>query len=124
MFLNRFPFTTKEAKLPKNRWFKLSSQCSNYCICTDSQFNGSFHQVIGSVLLIAQCFAVMPVINIKSDSAAKLRFSWKSVRAIYSTIAFIGLISYTLVTVRSTLTGSINFTRIGWYFRLINEFKS
>lgn len=127
MFPNRFSFAADEPKQPIHKWSKLLwqkhvVQSTSCCTYTDFESSGGFHQAIGSTLVMAQCFAVMPVINIKNDSVSKLRFSWKNIRTIYSTIAIICLISYTLITIRSTVNNEINLKRIGRYLYLINEF--
>lgn len=78
----------------------------------DFSFDGSFQEAIGSILALAQYFGVMPVVGIKSNSAAQLRFQWKSFRTIYSLIVlFFGLI-YAGITVWVTFTNEIEFVRL------------
>ncbi|XP_037048444.1 uncharacterized protein LOC119082852 [Bradysia coprophila] len=52
-------------------------------------YDGSFHEAIGSVLVLAQFFAIMPVQGIKGKSAKDLRFIWKSFRTSYSFFVFV-----------------------------------
>lgn len=60
----------------------------------DFLYTGSFHEAVGSVLALAQLFAVMPVVGIKSDRASELAFKWTSIRTIYGIIMLLLLIGY------------------------------
>lgn len=75
--------------------------------------NGSFHEAISSLLVVAQCLALLPVIGIKGTSSYGLRFTWKSFRTIYSVTAFIFAASYTMFATCITLTKPITFNSIG-----------
>lgn len=81
-------------------------------------FNGSFHEAFSSVLVVAQCLAILPVIGIKSGSAYGLRFTWKSYRTIYSMTAFAFAASYTIFSTYITLNRPITFNSIGSYLIL------
>lgn len=72
---------------------------------------GCFHEAIGSILVMAQCFAIMPVIGVKSKSASNLKFQWKSVRVLYSFVAFLFALIYAVMTVGKTLSREIQFDR-------------
>lgn len=75
--------------------------------------NGSFLEAFSSVLVMAQCMALLPVIGIKDGSAFALRFTWKSFRTIYSVTAFCFAASYTIFAICITLTKPITFNSIG-----------
>lgn len=77
--------------------------------------NGSFHQAFGTVLVLAQCLGVMPIIGVKGRSSFKLRFTWKSFRTIYSVIALLFATSYTIFATCITLTKPITFNSVGLY---------
>lgn len=77
--------------------------------------NGSFHEAFSSVLVIAQCLAILPVIGIKSSSSYGLRFTWKSFRTVYSLTAFCFAASYTVFATFITLRKKITFNSIGVY---------
>ncbi|XP_036337263.1 gustatory receptor 5a for trehalose-like [Rhagoletis pomonella] len=62
---------------------------------TDFLHNGSFHEAVGPVLVIAQCFCLMPVRGILADTPKGLSFCWKSFRTWYC-------ILYTLITIADT----------------------
>lgn len=78
----------------------------------DFSFDGSFQEAIGSILAMAQCFGVMPVAGIKSNSASCLKFQWKSFRAIYCFIAILLGLIYAGITIWITFTNDIEFVRI------------
>lgn len=75
-------------------------------------FDGSFQEAIGSILALAQCFGVMPVVGIKSKSASCLEFQWKSFRTIYSLIAILLGLTYAGITFWITLSNDIEFVRM------------
>lgn len=79
----------------------------------DLNCNGSFHEAFSSVLVLAQCLAILPVVGIKSGSTHGLRFTWKSFRTIYSLTAFVFAASYTVFATCITLTKKITFNSIG-----------
>lgn len=83
----------------------------------DSTLNGSFHKAFGSVLVVAQCLAMLPVTGIKKSSAYELRFSWQSFRTIYSLIALGFAVSYAIFATYLTLTKPITFNSFGLYPR-------
>lgn len=76
-------------------------------------YDGSFIEAIGPVLAMGQFFAVMPVIGVRLGSASKLRYSWKSIRTIYSIVVFLFTIVYTVLTVYKSVEGKIEFDKIG-----------
>lgn len=77
--------------------------------------NGSFHEAFGSVLIVAQCLAMLPVTGVKSSSAYGLKFSWRSYRTIYSLIAFGFATLYTIFATCITLTKPVTFNSFGLY---------
>lgn len=79
----------------------------------DFMYDGSFNEAIGPVLAMGQFFAVMPVIGVQLGSVSKLRYSWKSMRTIYSIVVFFLTIIYTVFTVLKSLDGDIEFDKIG-----------
>lgn len=91
---------------------------------SDVPFNGSFHEAFSSVLVIAQCLAILPVIGVKSRSAYGLKFTWKSFRTIYSVTAFGFAASYTIFATCLTLTRPVTFNSVGSQFFLIPSFYS
>lgn len=76
-------------------------------------FNGSFHEAVGSVLVVAQCFGMLPVVGIKAESAYRLKFTWKSFRTIYSVTAFGVAAAYTIFSTYLTLKKPFTFNLFG-----------
>lgn len=88
----------------------------------DFVFNGSFHEAFSSVLVVAQCLAMLPVIGVKSTSAYGLRFTWKSYRTVYSLTAFAFAAAYTIFTIALTLTKPVTFNSIGELLNKCNKY--
>lgn len=79
----------------------------------DLIYNGSFQEAVAPLLILAECFAIMPVIGIKSGSAAKMYFAWASVRTIYSIIVFVLMMILTGLTIGVTFRHNVQFDSIG-----------
>ncbi|XP_055909607.1 gustatory receptor for sugar taste 64f-like [Eupeodes corollae] len=75
-------------------------------------YDGSFYQAIGSVLLMAEFFAIMPVRGVKGRSPNDLSFSWSSIRTIYCIVVIVGVLVDTALTAYVVLNGSISFHSI------------
>lgn len=76
-------------------------------------FNGSFQEAIAPILIMAQCFAVMPVIGVKSGSASKMYFKWLSFRTLYSIVVCIAIALLTGCTIGAAFRKNIQFESIG-----------
>lgn len=77
--------------------------------------DGSFQEAISPILVMAQCFGIMPVVGVKSKSASKLKFQWKSVRVAYSFVAFILALIYAVMTIAKTLSRDIQFDSMSMF---------
>lgn len=75
-------------------------------------FDGSFHEAIGSILALAQCFGIMPVVGIKNKSASELAFQWKSVRCICSIVVILLSIIYAGLVFWITINDEIQFIQM------------
>lgn len=73
----------------------------------------SFHESLSSVLVVAQCLTMLPVMGIKSTSAKGLKFEWRSYRTIYSLIAFGFAASYLILTIYAIFNASVTFNSFG-----------
>lgn len=78
----------------------------------DVLFDGSFHEAIGSVLALAQCFGIMPVVGIKSKTASHLAFQWKSARSIYSFTAILLGVIYSGIVLWIIINNEIQFIQM------------
>lgn len=65
------------------------------------------------VLVLAECFAVMPVNNVKAKSVTELYFSWWSIRTMYSCFCIVLVILYNLLVIRWSFSNEIEFDKIG-----------
>lgn len=88
-------------------------KCLQRATRDDLLYEGSFYEAIGPVLVMAQCFAVMPVCGVKGGSPANLRFSWKALRTSYSIIVFVLMTIYALLTIFMTLRNKVEFDLVG-----------
>ncbi|XP_030373432.1 gustatory receptor for sugar taste 64f [Scaptodrosophila lebanonensis] len=76
------------------------------------KYNGSFHEAVGKVFLVAQFFAMMPVKGISGPLPSELSFAWRNWRTLYcllfilSTLTSIGFTSY------KVFNGLITFNNI------------
>lgn len=108
-------YLENQAKIVSVLKIKFSELLSTMSRATGNEFNcnGSFHEAFSSVLVLAQCLAILPVVGIRSGSTHGLRFTWKSFRTIYSLTAFVFAASYTVFSTCITLTKKITFNSIG-----------
>nr|QHN69203.1 gustatory receptor 5 [Sirex noctilio] len=66
----------------------------------------SLHSALKPIILLAQCFAVLPISGANSLDASYLKFSWKSPKVLYCGISFIGAAVLTVCSVlRLAVTG-------------------
>lgn len=79
----------------------------------DTVVSGSFQQAFSSVLVVAQCLGIMPVIGIKGNSSFGLKFTWCSFRTIYSMTAFLFAASYDIFAICVSMTKPITFKSVG-----------
>lgn len=87
-------------------------KCLQRATRKDFLYDGSFQEAIGSILAMAQCFGLMPVVGVKSKFASKLQFKWKSLRTIYSCVTFLLAAVYAGMTLLITLQNEIQFDRM------------
>ena len=50
------------------------------------KLEGTFHDAIGPILVVARIFGLMPVSGVESSEIKRIKFHWKSVKSIYSLI--------------------------------------
>lgn len=88
-------------------------KCLQKATRKDFLYNGRFHEAIAPVLVMAQCFAIMPVVGIKGDTASDLHFSWKAFRTIYSLIAFVLTTVYASLAIFVAFRNKVEFDLLG-----------
>lgn len=67
---------------------------------------------------MAQCFSVMPVMNVTTKKTENLYYTWKSFRNVYSVIVMLITFAFTILVISWSLTGDIEFDNIGSSFNL------
>ncbi|XP_054085608.1 gustatory receptor 5a for trehalose-like [Zeugodacus cucurbitae] len=78
----------------------------------DFLHNGSFHEAVGPVLVIAQYFALMPVRGILASTPKGLSFSWISFRTCYCLVYTLLTCASTGLTLNMTLRGALDVNSI------------
>ncbi|XP_012159838.2 gustatory receptor 5a for trehalose-like [Ceratitis capitata] len=78
----------------------------------DYLHNGSFHESVGPVLVIAQWFGLMPVRGILAVNAKSLKFSWVSFRTCYSVVYVILTSIDTGLTMNMVFRGAMEVKNI------------
>ncbi|XP_046734696.1 gustatory receptor for sugar taste 64f-like [Diprion similis] len=82
--------------IPQNKW-------------RDDQ--NRFHLAIGPILLMAQCFAVLPVSGVRSPDSSYLKFTWKSPKILYFIISLTGAITLTVSSIVRVSHSGITATK-------------
>lgn len=73
---------------------------------------GGFHEAIKPVLLIGQFFGCMPVSNITTTSPNSLKFTWKSIRSLFSLFTTLSCGFQALLTIYWTFSKRIEFGKM------------
>lgn len=94
-------------------------------------YNGSFHEAIAPgkmknyknfdlmtqtiflVLVMAQCFTIMPINNVTSRTVAQLNFSWWSAKTIYCCTFNVASILFNVIVISWSFMSDISFDKIG-----------
>lgn len=104
-----FAFYNPKSKIAMLEEIKCLQRATN----KDLFYTGSFHEAIAPVLVLAQLFALMPVIGIKGDTASDLRFSWKAFRTAYSLIVFVLTTIYAALAIFMAFRRKVEFDLVG-----------
>ncbi|XP_032290821.1 gustatory receptor for sugar taste 64f isoform X2 [Drosophila virilis] len=75
-------------------------------------YNGSFHEAVGSILLTAQWFAMMPVRGVTAKHPSSLSFSWRNVRTCCCLLFIMSMLINLSLTIYKVLNGSITFNNV------------
>lgn len=82
---------------------------------TTNDEKSSFFRAMGPILIMSQCFGLMPVNGIRGRDVTYIHFKWLSLKLMYSVIAILGaLITTILYFIQFTTTGK-QFADIGMY---------
>ncbi|XP_011689863.1 PREDICTED: gustatory receptor for sugar taste 64f-like isoform X2 [Wasmannia auropunctata] len=72
----------------------------------------SLHAAMRPIIVLAQCFSMLPVCGIYKPDASYLRFTWRSPKILYAAIAFLGVLAMTIANLVRLLTSGINSTKM------------
>jgi hypothetical protein len=81
-----------------------SATFETHCRQPDSQ--NSFQRALCPLLVLGQCFALMPVSGLTGHDADTLRFRWLSRRVVYTCMSLIGILCHLYFCVRELVTGN------------------
>ncbi|XP_020716145.1 gustatory receptor 5a for trehalose-like isoform X2 [Ceratitis capitata] len=74
--------------------------------------NGGFHEAVGPLLVIAQCFCLMPVRGILAATPKGLSFRWKCFRTWYCILYILATIADTGLTINMVVKGVLDVRNI------------
>ncbi|XP_070515636.1 gustatory receptor 5a for trehalose isoform X2 [Cardiocondyla obscurior] len=72
----------------------------------------SLHAAMRPIIVLAQCFSMLPVCGINKPDASYLRFTWRNPKILYTAIAFLGVLLMSIANVWRLLTSGINSTKM------------
>ncbi|XP_075162534.1 gustatory receptor for sugar taste 64f-like [Haematobia irritans] len=73
---------------------------------------GHFHEAVGRIFVIAECFTMMPVRGVTASHPRYLSFSWWSFRTIYSMVFIVCMVIDTIISIYKILHRPITFNNI------------
>jgi gustatory receptor len=76
--------------------------------------NENFHQSMYPALVVAQCFGVLPVLNISARCPLELRFTWRSFSFVYAVFVLLCSCLKTIATAAWSFQTSIKFGKLGY----------
>ena len=96
-----------------NIYFLVSNKLFNRSIPSNlHDYSDTFNSAIAPILLIAQCFGIMPLQNVYSDNPAKIKFTWMSFRFFYSLFISFFLFVQVVLVIAWTFSTKIEFGKI------------
>lgn len=89
--------------------------CKSGHRCTSAAFKShdtrpdtqsSFQRALRPLLVLGQCFALMPVSGLTGRDASTLRFRWLSLRVVYTCLSLIAILCHLYFCIRELITGN------------------
>ena len=112
----RFASSISVIPLPMRKWKLSPTQISFLNRANnnkqDTLYNGSFHEAIGPILVLAQCFGVMPVQGVREKFASNVTFNWKSFRVFFALFITWSMFGETLSTIYWTFSQRVEFGKL------------
>ncbi|XP_014475213.1 PREDICTED: gustatory receptor for sugar taste 64f-like isoform X2 [Dinoponera quadriceps] len=72
----------------------------------------SLHSAMRPIIMLAQCFSMLPVCGVTKPDASYLRFTWRSLKILYSGVIFLGVFMLTVFNVLWMFTTGVNSSRM------------
>ncbi|XP_011340011.1 gustatory receptor for sugar taste 64f isoform X2 [Ooceraea biroi] len=72
----------------------------------------SLHASMKPIIMLAQCFSMLPVCGINKPDASYLRFTWRSLKILYTAVVFLGVFTMTVYNVIRMFYTGINSTKM------------
>nr|XP_012217698.1 PREDICTED: gustatory receptor for sugar taste 64f-like [Linepithema humile] len=72
----------------------------------------SLHASMRPIIMLAQCFSMLPVCGVNRPDASYLRFTWRSPKILYSAIVFLGIVTVSVCNVWRLCSTGLNSTKM------------
>ncbi|KAG7202791.1 hypothetical protein KM043_009958 [Ampulex compressa] len=72
----------------------------------------SLHASMRPIIMLAQCFSLLPVSGVNTPDATHLKFSWRSPKILYSALSFAGSLTMTIFNILRIIATGINSTKM------------
>lgn len=83
-------------------------------LCMKSYVDGTFF-LQKLVLILAQCFGVMPLMGITAKSPKQLKFTWFNFRMLHSAIVMFAQLTHAFYSLRWAVHNKVNVSVLGMY---------
>ncbi|KYM99149.1 Putative gustatory receptor 64f, partial [Cyphomyrmex costatus] len=103
---NRFDFMKSDVALPE-MLVSVVPPSDTFNPSTDS-----LHAAMRPIILLAQCFSILPVCGINKPDASYLRFTWYNPKVFYAIIVILGTFLVTLANIHRLVTSGIDSTKM------------
>ncbi|XP_011881612.1 PREDICTED: gustatory receptor for sugar taste 64f-like isoform X1 [Vollenhovia emeryi] len=72
----------------------------------------SLHAAMRPIIMLAQCFSMLPVCGVSKPDASYLRFTWRNLKILYAAIVFLGVLLMSIANILRLFTSGINSTKM------------
>ncbi|XP_011149359.2 gustatory receptor for sugar taste 64f isoform X2 [Harpegnathos saltator] len=72
----------------------------------------SLHSSMRPIIMLAQCFSMLPVCGVNKPDASYLRFTWRSLKILYAAVVFLGVFTMTVFNVLRMFATGVNSTKM------------
>ncbi|XP_039303812.1 gustatory receptor for sugar taste 64f isoform X2 [Solenopsis invicta] len=72
----------------------------------------SMHAAMRPIIMLAQCFSMLPVCGVNKPDASYLRFTWRSLKILYTAVVFLGVLLISITNILRLLNTGINSAKM------------